>query len=67
MNELAFILAGVVLPGLRPGEYHFGDALLKKALFAALTTVFFIVALLKASFQRAPIKKPSELCSEGFL
>jgi hypothetical protein len=36
----------------------FWDALLNKALFAVLTTLFFIVALMKASFQRSPIKKP---------
>ena len=30
-DEESFVVAGVVLPGLRPSEYHFGGALPKKA------------------------------------
>ena len=30
-DEESFVVAGVVLPGLRPSEYHFGGALLNKA------------------------------------
>ena len=61
MRRPLLVVAGVELPGLWPSEYHFGGALLKKALFASLTTSFFIATLLKASFHRAPIKKPGSL------
>jgi hypothetical protein len=57
-DSRGFVVAGVVLLSLRLRECHFGVALLMKALFALLTTFFFIAALMKASFQCAPIKKP---------
>ncbi len=57
-DEESFVVAGVVLPGLRPSECHVGGALSMKALFALLTASFFTAALMKASFRCAPIKKP---------
>ena len=57
-DEESSLVAGVVLPVLRPGECHLGVLYNRKPELATLATFFFIVALMKASFQRVPIKKP---------
>ena len=54
----AFSSGGSVAHCLRQFASPFWEALQRKPVFAALTAFFFIVALMKASFQRAPIKKP---------
>ena len=56
-----FLVAGVVLLGQRPREYLFGMLYQRKPELALLARFFFIVALLKTSFQHAPIKKPGSL------
>jgi hypothetical protein len=65
-DEESSLVAGAMLPDLRPGESEMGMLYERKPVFAALTTFFFIAALMKASFQRAPIKK-ARIEDPGFL
>ena len=58
-DEESHLVAGVVLLGCFAAlRVQVGVHYQRKPLFATLTMFFFIVALMIASFQRAPIKKP---------
>jgi hypothetical protein len=41
-DEESSLVAGVVLPGLRPSEYHFGVLYYQKPILAPLVSSFFI-------------------------
>jgi hypothetical protein len=55
-----------VLPGLQPGEYHFGGALLNKALVRYAHFGLFPLTGFANKFAAVKPKKPFELCSKGF-
>lgn len=61
-NERLFLSSGgSVAQPFRPRECHFGGALLMKALFAALTTVFFRLPALQTSLQPLNEKSPARM------
>ena len=62
------LVAGVVLPGLRPSEYHYGDALLPETLTRSARIGFFLtLGLHEQAHDARAIKNPVRLWRTGFL